>query len=81
MPERVWNNHQHPDSPSSCRRGGGGQRREVGADLSGRRREEVTGSPPGLSRRDNGALITGCLKRQLCKGLREQTDPQGEGFG
>lgn len=37
-------------------------------------RSEVIRSLPGLSRLDNSTLITGCLKRQLCMGLREQTD-------
>lgn len=44
-------------------------------------RDEVISSLPGLSRLHNVTLITGCLKRQLCMELREQTDQQSEGLG
>ena len=46
---------------------------KVGADLSCRRQGGDNPLSTRLSRLDNRNLIIGCLKRQLCQGLREQT--------
>lgn len=53
-------------------------RGKVGADLSCRRQGGGNPFSTRLSRLDNRNVIIGCLKRQLCQGLREETR---RGFG
>ena len=51
---------------------------KVGADLSCRRQGGGNPFSTRLSGLDNRNVIIGCLKRQLCQGLREETR---RGFG